>query len=79
MSTVAPSSKPMNLESTASSFRDFCLLMTAFAENQLDLHRPSYYQLSASVYGRIMQCYEQPRLTNEETDSCAAVYRTFMQ
>ena len=52
--------------------------MTAFAENQLDFHRPLYYKLSSSVYSRIMTCYEQPRLTNEETDACAAKYRTFM-
>ncbi len=26
-----------------------------------------------------MTCYEQPRLTNEETDACAAPYRQFMQ
>lgn len=25
-----------------------------------------------------MTCYEQPRLTNEETDACAANYRQFM-
>ena len=25
-----------------------------------------------------MTCYEQPRLTNEETDKCAARFRTFM-
>ena len=25
-----------------------------------------------------MKCYEEPRKTNEETDSCAAEYRTFM-
>ena len=53
--------------------------MTAFAENQLDFHREKYYGLSRQVYGRIMSCYEQPRLTNEETDKCAATYRQFMQ
>lgn len=61
--------------------------MTAFAENQLDFHRPEYYSLSVtsfmlsiqrSVYQRIMQCYEQPRMTNEETDRCAAEFRQFM-
>ena len=64
--------------------------MTAFAENQLDLHRKQYYRLSVwlfpffnlsiqrEIYGRIMTCYEQPRLTNEETDACAANYRQFM-
>jgi hypothetical protein len=25
-----------------------------------------------------MACYEQPRLTNEETDACAGRYRSFM-
>ena len=26
-----------------------------------------------------MKCYEEPRLTNEETDSCANKYRSYMQ
>lgn len=25
-----------------------------------------------------MECYEQPRMTNEETDKCAAHFRQFM-
>ena len=25
-----------------------------------------------------MKCYEEPRKTNEETDSCAAVHRDYM-
>jgi hypothetical protein len=71
--------KTLQLDSRAANFKEFCELMTAFAENQLDFHREKYYGLSRQVYGRIMSCYEQPRLTNEETDKCAATYRQFMQ
>jgi hypothetical protein len=53
--------------------------MTTFAENQLDFHREKYYSLSSDIYSRIMTCYEQPRMTNEETDKCAATYRQYMQ
>ena len=51
-------SKPLNLDSYATDFKEFCQLMTAFAENQLDFHRQQYYQLSRDVYKRIMICYE---------------------
>ena len=30
------------------------------------------------AYGKIMKCYEQPRMTNEETDTCANKYRAYM-
>ena len=68
----------MILDSRATDFKEFCDLMTTFAENQLDFHRDKYYSLSREVYKRIMVCYEQPRMTNEETDKCAASYRQYM-
>ncbi|TNV85604.1 hypothetical protein FGO68_gene11333 [Halteria grandinella] len=72
------SNRAVVLDSRATSFKEFCDLMTTFAENQLDFHRPTYYSLSKEVYKRIMDCYSQPRMTNEETDTCAARYRSFM-
>ena len=49
--------------------------MTKFAENHLDFHRVKYYTISQRVYKEIMECYEEPRRTNEETDACAQVQR----
>lgn len=42
-SKIAP-----QLDSKAENFKEFCGLMTAFAENQLDLHRSQYYRLSVT-------------------------------
>lgn len=53
--------------------------MTAFAENQIDYHRPKYYRVSKEAYKKIMKCYEEPRKTNEETDACAQEQRSVME
>ena len=64
--------------STSQSFRTFCNDMTEFAETQLDLHRPKFYAISRHTYSLIMNCYSNPRQTNEEADTCAQLYRDSM-
>ena len=34
------------LKSSSSNFPTFCNLMTKFAENHIEFHRPKYYKLS---------------------------------
>ena len=49
--------------------------MTNVANNQLDFHRPTYYKACRETYEQIMSCYDNPRQTNEETDTCSAKHR----
>ena len=67
-----------HLDSSSHSFGGFCRNMTSFAENQLNDHKTLYYKANRKAYGRIMECYENPRVTNEETEACSSVYKNFM-
>ena len=83
---------------SVTNFGEFCELMTRVAENQLDMHRATYYPICVSLfhekfivthnffiliwqkdsYSKIMECYRDPRQTNEETDACASIHRDRM-
>mmetsp|Transcript_41772 Transcript_41772/g.55044 ORF Transcript_41772/g.55044 Transcript_41772/m.55044 type:complete len:107 (-) Transcript_41772:46-366(-) len=43
------------------------------------MHRETYYPICRKSYSKIMECYENPRQTNEESDACAVVHRDLMQ
>ena len=59
----------MSFVSDSENFRDFCKIMTFYAQNQIEEHKEIYFDLNVryslilkrKAYTKIMKCYENSR------------------
>ena len=56
---------------TAKHFPGFWAEMTNYAQNQIEYHRKAYFEVSKSIYKKLMKWYEEVYQTNDESELCS--------